>query len=213
MSISQLVAYNLGFFRRAAGIDQRKIGKLLGWSAASVSAAERSWESKRTKVFDADEVMQIAAALGVPLAALFLPPEDHGTVVRYIVHRRGCEDIDFSDLQEYVFPARGGDSPAMGAYRQRLIAARADRQQPADSHPTGSLEHLSKMDFPVPLKEALRRKVRGEGNPVLGGLAPRPRRSSRKPDAKPSRSPWKPRPRLWPWSRTRRNSTTGRWAR
>ena len=168
MSISQLVAYNLGFFRRAAGIDQRKIGELLGWSAASVSAAERSWESKRTKVFDADEVMQIAAALGVPLAALFLPPEDHGTAVRYVVHRRGREDIDFSDLQEYVFPARGGDSPAMDAYRQRLIAARAGRQQPADSRPPGSLEHLLKMDFPVPLKEALRRKVRGEGNPVLG---------------------------------------------
>src|SRR5262249_27531200 len=48
VTISQLVAYNLGFFRRAAGIDQRKMGELLGWSAASVSAAERSWESKRT---------------------------------------------------------------------------------------------------------------------------------------------------------------------
>jgi hypothetical protein len=166
--MSQLVAYNLGFFRRAAKIDQRKFGELLGWSAASVSAAERSWESKRTKVFDADEVMQIAAALHVPLAALFLPPEDHGTAVHYVVHRRGREDIDFSDLQEYVFPARGGDSPVMDAYRQRLIAARAGRQQPADSRPPEPLEHLLKLDFPVPVKEALRRKVQGEASPVLG---------------------------------------------
>ena len=167
VTISQLVAYNLSFFRRAAGIDQRKIGELLGWSAASVSAAERSWESKRTKVFDADEVMQIAAALHVPLAALFLPPEDHGTAVRYVVHRRGREDIDFSDLQQYVFPG-GGDSPAMDAYRQRLIAARAGRQQPTGSRPPESLEHFLKLDFPVPLEEALRCKVRGEASPALG---------------------------------------------
>ena len=168
VTISQLVAYNLGFFRRAARIDQRTLGELLAWSATSVSAAERSWESKRTKVFDADEVMQIAAALGVPLAALFLPPEDHGTAVRYIVHRRGREDIDFSDLQQDVFPGRGGDSPAMDAYRQRLIAARAGRQQPPGSRSAESLEDFLKLDFPVPLKEALRRKVRGEASPVLG---------------------------------------------
>ena len=175
VTISQLVAYNLGFFRRATGIDQRKIGELLGWSAASVSAAERSWESKRTKVFDANEVMQIAAALDVPLAALFLPPEDHGTAVRYVVHRRGGEDLDFSDLQEYVFPGRSGDSPAMAAYRQRLIAARAGRRQPADSRPPESIEHFQKLDFPVPLttedgkiRPEILRKVRGEANPVLG---------------------------------------------
>jgi hypothetical protein len=175
VTISQLVAYNLGFFRRAAGIDQRKIGELLGWSAASVSAAERSWESKRTKVFDADEVMQIAAALDVPLAALFLPPEDHGTAVRYVVHRRGRGDIDLSDLQEYVFPGRGGDCPAMDAYRQRLIAARAGRQQPADSRPPESLEHLQKLTFPVSLttedgkiRPEILRKARGEANPALG---------------------------------------------
>jgi vacuolar-type H+-ATPase subunit E/Vma4 len=168
VTISQLVAYNLGFFRRAAGIDQRKIGELLGWSAASVSAAERSWESKRTKVFDADEVMKISAALHVPLAALFLPPEDHGTAVRYVVHWRGREDVDFSDLQQYVVSGRGGDSPAMDAYRQRLIAARAGRQQPTGSRRPESLEHLLKLDFPVPLEEALRRKVRGEASPALG---------------------------------------------
>jgi transcriptional regulator with XRE-family HTH domain len=166
VTISQLVAYNLGFFRRAAGIDQRKIGESLGWSAASVSAAERSWESKRTKVFDADEVMHIAAALHVPLAALFLPPEDHGTAVRYVVHWREREDIDFSDLQQYVFPGRGSESPAMDAYRQRLIAARAGRQQPTG--PPESLEHFLKLDFPVSLEEALRRKVQGEASPALG---------------------------------------------
>ena len=168
VTISQLVAYNLGFFRRAAGIDQRKIGELLGWSAASVSAAERSWESKRTKVFDADEVMKIAAALARP--ARRLVPAAGGSRDR----RPLCSalarawDVDFSDLQQYVFPGRGGDSPAMDAYRQRLIAARAGRQQPTGSSPPESLEHFLKLDFPVPLEEALRRKVRGEDSPAVG---------------------------------------------
>src|SRR5580658_7913741 len=85
VTMSQLVAYNMAFFRKAAGLDQKEFGHLVGWSAASVSAAERSWDSKRIKKFDADEITQIAAVLGLPVTAMFLPPADHGTAVRYVI--------------------------------------------------------------------------------------------------------------------------------
>src|SRR5580704_18026639 len=80
VTVNQLVAYNMAFYRKAAGLNQEELGvRLGGWSAASVSAAERSWDSGRVKKFDADEVAGIAAALGVPVIAGFLPPEDDGT--------------------------------------------------------------------------------------------------------------------------------------
>ena len=91
MTVNQLVAYNMAFFRKAAGLGQQEFGEPLGWSVASVSAAERSWDGKRVKKFDADELVQIAAVLGVPLAALYLPPEDHGTAVRYVLRLAGTE--------------------------------------------------------------------------------------------------------------------------
>jgi hypothetical protein len=163
VTVNQLVAYNMAYFRKAAGLGQQEFGEPLGWSVASVSAAERSWDSKRIKKFDADEIVQIAYVLGVPLNALFLPPEDHGTAVRYVLKTRGSEDRDLSDLGADVFPAAAHDSAAMSAYRKRLIAARAGSQQPA----RGPLD-LTSMDFPVPLTEALRHRARGEASPVPG---------------------------------------------
>src|SRR5581483_882884 len=66
--MSQLVAYNMSAFRKAAGLSQQELGERVGgWSAASVSAAERSWDSRRIKVFDADDIAKIADALGVQL--------------------------------------------------------------------------------------------------------------------------------------------------
>ena len=124
--MSQLVAYNMAAFRKAAGISQQELGQRLGgWSVASVSAAERSWESKRVKKFDADEIMQIAAVLGVPLAGLFLPPEDHGTAVRYVVRLDGSAATGLEDLLPLVLPAAAGESAATDAYRKRIIAAGA----------------------------------------------------------------------------------------
>jgi hypothetical protein len=63
----------------------------------------------------------------------------------------------------------------MDAYRQRLIAARAGRQQPADSRPPESLEHFLKLDFPESLttedgkiRPEILRRVRGEASPLPG---------------------------------------------
>ena len=129
MTVNRLVAYNMAFFRKAAGLGQQEFGAPLGWSVASVSAAERSWDGKRVKKFDADELVLIAAVLGVPLAALYLPPEDHGTAVRYVLRLAGTEVKDLDELLPLAFPGFGGNSPAMDAYRKRIIAAGASGRQ------------------------------------------------------------------------------------
>ena len=65
VTFSQVVAYNMAHYRRAAGLSQEQFGvRLGGWSAASVSAAERSWDGRRVRKFDADEVARIARAAG-----------------------------------------------------------------------------------------------------------------------------------------------------
>ena len=107
MTVNRLVAYNMAFFRKAAGLGQQEFGAPLGWSVASVSAAERSWDGKRVKKFDADELVLIAAVLGVPLAALYLPPEDHGTAVRYVLRLAGTEVKDLDELLPLAFPGSG----------------------------------------------------------------------------------------------------------
>ena len=124
VTVNQLVAYNMAFYRKAAGLTQEELGaRLGGWSAASVSAAERSWDSSRVKKFDADEIASIAAALGVPVIAFFLSPEDDGTAVRYVVHLPGSEADRHRDYAAAVLPAYDIDSPAMTAFRRRLIVA------------------------------------------------------------------------------------------
>ena len=119
----------MAFFRKAAGLGQQEFGEPLGWSVASVSAAERSWDGKRVKKFDADELVMIAATLGVPLAALYLPPEDHGTAVRYVLQFQGKKVMSLDDLMPLAFPSVGGDTPVMDAYRNRVIAAGASGRQ------------------------------------------------------------------------------------
>jgi hypothetical protein len=52
-----------------------------------------------------------------------------------------------------------------------VSAVRSRRNAPTNKRgrsAPASLEDFLKLDFPVPLKEALRRKVRGEASPVLG---------------------------------------------
>jgi vacuolar-type H+-ATPase subunit E/Vma4 len=94
-----------------------------------VSAAERSWDGRRVKKFDADEIIAIAAALGIPLTALFLPPEDAGTAIRYVLDMPGAHGGELGTPLAYAFPAHEGDSPAMDAYRKRVIASGASGRE------------------------------------------------------------------------------------
>src|ERR1700690_800863 len=85
VTVDQLVALNIRHWRNAAGLTQADLGGRLGWSAANVSAAERSADPARDpRRFDAQTLTEIALALGVPLAALFLPPGDDGERACYL---------------------------------------------------------------------------------------------------------------------------------
>ncbi len=59
--------------------------RLGGWTKIAVSAAERSWDGKRIRKFDADEIVAIGDVLGVPAIALLLPPADAGTAIDYVI--------------------------------------------------------------------------------------------------------------------------------
>ena len=131
VTVNQLVAYNMASFRKAAGITQETMGEMLGgWSAASVSAAERSWDGKRIKRFDADEIVRIAWVLGVPLVALFLPPPDdeetHFAIGQTVMNPDRV-------VGELLIPDNADDRAVMAAYRERW---------------NGALRHFARNDDP-----------------------------------------------------------------
>lgn len=129
VTINQLIGYNVTFLRRAAGLTQDALGKRLGWSGSSVSAAERSWEGVRVRKFDADEIVKIAAALGVPVLALLLPPPDAGTAVDYSFDFGAGAAVGVAELLANVAPSYGRETPALAAFRERLIALGASNSR------------------------------------------------------------------------------------
>lgn len=78
LTANQVVAWNLARYRKAAQLTQAELGALIGWTAAAVSDAERSWKGGRTREFDAHALTLIALALGIPVLGLLLPPEGDG---------------------------------------------------------------------------------------------------------------------------------------
>jgi transcriptional regulator with XRE-family HTH domain len=138
ITVNQVVAWNLAYFRKAAGLTQDELGEQIGWSKAIVSAAERSWDGKRVRQFSADDVVAIAAAFGLPVVAMFLPPEDDGVNLRYLIYlpiKRYADGDGLNmcytmhDLMLHVVPepSEGGDSPddysVMRRYWNRYVAA------------------------------------------------------------------------------------------
>jgi uncharacterized protein YegP (UPF0339 family)/transcriptional regulator with XRE-family HTH domain len=165
VTINQVVGYNMAVYRKAAGLTQEDLGQRLGgWTKVAVSAAERSWDGKRVRKFDADEIIRIAAVLGVPVTALFLPPEDHGAAVRYVLDVPGSEDGESPDLLAYVFSEYQGDSPAITAYRMRLIAVGASEHVPVANLDTAErVLELAQQTAEEALDQA-----RGEAGQTLG---------------------------------------------
>jgi transcriptional regulator with XRE-family HTH domain len=128
VTFAQCVGFNITAYRKVAGLTQEQLGERLGgWSGASVSAAERSWECKRVRKFDADELVQIAAALGVPVLALLLPPPNDGTAVRYTFETGTGVPSSLQDLLGLIMPSYGGETPVMTAFRERVLAIGASR--------------------------------------------------------------------------------------
>lgn len=124
LTVNQVVAWNMTHLRRAAALTQEELGELLGWSKAIVSAAERSWDGRRVRQFTVDDAAAIAQALGVPMTALFLPPEDDGDKKRYVLRltEQDGHRLSMTDLMWLALTDSENESPVMNIYRNRLRA-------------------------------------------------------------------------------------------
>lgn len=124
ITASQLVAWNLARFRHAAGMQQDELGAKLGWDGKKVSALETSWKGGRPRQFEASAIVALAAALGVPVAAFLLPPEDDGVNCRYVLMTpEGQDDLSMADLAGLLMSAPSeDDTPAMAYYQERYAA-------------------------------------------------------------------------------------------
>jgi transcriptional regulator with XRE-family HTH domain len=124
VTVDQIAALNLRYWRRAAGMTQEELGARLGWSAANVSAAERSWDGERDRRrFDAQTLAEMALALGVPLGAFFLPPRDDRTATRYLF-TAGDRHHDMGELMAFaVTPDTDDETDVMDVYRSRYREA------------------------------------------------------------------------------------------
>jgi transcriptional regulator with XRE-family HTH domain len=126
VEIDQIVARNMRYWRREAGLTQEELGEMLGWSAANISHAERSAEDGRDlRRFNAHTIVSLAVALGVPIAALFLPPADDGVRVEYLFRVRDeSEELGMTALvRGAVMPDSEAETPVMTEYRGRFNAA------------------------------------------------------------------------------------------
>jgi len=132
VTVNQVVAWNIARWRRALGLTQAQLGPKIGMSGAVLSEAERSWDGKRTREFDAQLLTVITLALGVPLAALFLPPEDDGATIRYVIRDGAGRPYPMGDYMALaVMPDNDDQTPVMTDYRDRLNAAAARYLDPA----------------------------------------------------------------------------------
>jgi transcriptional regulator with XRE-family HTH domain len=127
ITVNQIAAWWLAHYRKTAGLKQDELGERLGWSRNKVSEAERSWDSGRTREFNAHELAGIALALGVPVAALLLPPPDDRRGIEYITRPPGREKpVPMAELLEYaVMPDSDLENDSITDYRQRLRSATA----------------------------------------------------------------------------------------
>lgn len=117
----QIVALNLRYWRKAAGLTQEALGERLGWSGANVSAAERSADPARDRRrFDAETLVMIAAALGVPIPALLMPPPDEGISKRYTIRTAPDYTAGMAVLASMLISDPiAEDTPVAGPYGER----------------------------------------------------------------------------------------------
>jgi transcriptional regulator with XRE-family HTH domain len=124
---NQLVAFNMRRWRKAAGLTQADLGEALDREPREISARERSWdEGARPREFNADDLLALAAALDVPLAAFFLPPDDEGDGAHYLLEMPSpaLQGRGMGSVFGYLWPDAGqADTPVMNAYRETLTAA------------------------------------------------------------------------------------------
>lgn len=125
ITVNQIVAWWIAHYRREAGLTQAQLGERLGWPQHRVSEAERSWNGKRTREFDAHTLAGLALALGVPIAALLLPPPDDRRGIEYVTRPPGRDKpVTMAELLEYAVMSDSDlEGNAITDYRQRFRAA------------------------------------------------------------------------------------------
>ena len=125
---NQLVAYNVAYWRRALGMTQEQLAEAMErcsrrpWSAVKVSALERSIDGTRPALVPADELINLAKVLEVPLLGLFLPPVDDGTNVRYRLGGTAHRDFgpDMDELVALLFPNSESRAANLPRFYQRV---------------------------------------------------------------------------------------------
>jgi hypothetical protein len=119
-TVNQIVAWNIAYYRKVAGITQEEMGELIGGrSKRNISADERSWDGTHTREFDAQQLFVLSVAFGIPLVAFFLPPEDDGIDVRYEIQAAG-KTAGMKDLMTAAMHDTDEESQVMNAYRWRM---------------------------------------------------------------------------------------------
>ncbi len=137
VTMNQVVAHNVTYFRKIRGLTQERLGERLTaitgkpWSKATVSALERGWDGNRIRQVDADELLALSQAVGFPVPALLLPPTEDGVSARYRFawvgpsgYVREQQDGSAEDLINALFTSEPATSyPEDDAYVERLQAA------------------------------------------------------------------------------------------
>lgn len=132
ITLNQVVALNIAYYRRKAGITQEDLAARLGaisgepWSKTTVSAAERSAFGARVRQFDANDLLSFAVALEVPIVGLLMPPDTDGEEQRFRITPATdgpWQGITGGALMHLVFPEPGDEQANVETYFERRIEA------------------------------------------------------------------------------------------
>ena len=117
---NQVVAHNLTRAREWKGWTQDETAKALEpylgkrWSKASVSQAERSVAGRFIRNFDADEVVALARAFGLPIGWFFMPPppwsDQPGVPVKLSTPDAKPAGLALAELVDLVFGDEEGQA-------------------------------------------------------------------------------------------------------
>jgi hypothetical protein len=125
MTVNQVVAYNLMRARRKRGWAQEETAAKLTaatgrkWTSATLSAAERTWETGRIRQFDANELVAFARVFNESVASFLIPPE--GREGPFVLGTDpGAEKVDTLDVLSVALPMRA-TSDMVEAARAHLI--------------------------------------------------------------------------------------------
>jgi transcriptional regulator with XRE-family HTH domain len=114
LTINQVVAYNLARIRRARGYTQDEAAGMLEkasgkkWTAATLSAAERTVKTGRSRFFDANEIATFARVFSVPVPYFFMPvePAAKDMDIAYLQARASGEDGPLEAMTEPLLDER-----------------------------------------------------------------------------------------------------------